>query len=125
MARQTAETFRRDADRTSQMTEMGVARRVLGTTCFAQGDFADALANLEEALRIYDLERDREAKFRFGNDIGAVATAYLAHAKWQFGELARARELIEQAVARAVEFCSCPDACHRPLFQGPLSHIAW
>jgi predicted ATPase len=108
LARQTAETFRRDADRTSQMTEMGVARRVLGTTCFAQGDFADALANLEEALRIYDLERDREAKFRFGNDIGAVATAYLAHAKWQFGELARARELIEQAVARAVESAHAP-----------------
>jgi class 3 adenylate cyclase/tetratricopeptide (TPR) repeat protein len=108
LAREIAETFRREANQTRQMTEVAVAHRVLGTTCFAQGDFTEALKNLEEALRIYDPGRDREAKFRFGNDIGAVATAYLAHAKWQFGELAQARGLIEKAVARGVESAHAP-----------------
>jgi class 3 adenylate cyclase/tetratricopeptide (TPR) repeat protein len=106
LARETAETFRREAEQAAQMDEAAVARRVLGTTCFAQGDFTEAVTNLEEALRIYD--PDREAKFRFGNDTAAVATAYLAHAKWQFGELARARELIEQSFARALESAHAP-----------------
>jgi predicted ATPase len=106
LARETAETFRREAEQAAQMDEAAVARRVLGTTCFAQGDFTEAVTNLEEALRIYD--PDREAKFCFGNDTAAVATAYLAHAKWQFGELARARELIEQSFARALESAHAP-----------------
>jgi predicted ATPase len=63
LALQTAETFQRDAEHTARVTELAVARRVLGTTCFAQGDFTEALANFEEALRIYDPERDRDAKF--------------------------------------------------------------
>jgi tetratricopeptide (TPR) repeat protein len=108
LARQAAETFQRDAEQTARLTELAVARRVLGTTCFAQGDFTEALVNLEEAIRIYDPARDRDAKFRFGNDIGAVATAYVAHAKWQFGELAQGRELIDQAVARAAEAAHAP-----------------
>ena len=106
MARETAETFRREAEQAAQMDEAPVARRVLGTICFAQGDFTEAVTNLEEALRIYD--PDREAKFRFGNDTAAVATAYLAHAKWQFGELTRARELIDQSLARAVDSAHAP-----------------
>jgi predicted ATPase len=50
LARQTAETFQRDAEHAARVTEAAVARRVLGTTCFAQGDFTEALTNLEEAL---------------------------------------------------------------------------
>ena len=46
---------------------------LLGLTCLCQGDFVEARAHLEEALRIYDPERDRDAKFRFGTDTGAVA----------------------------------------------------
>ena len=52
VARETAETFRREAEQVTQMEEVAVARRVLGTTCFAQGDFAEAVTNFEEALRI-------------------------------------------------------------------------
>jgi hypothetical protein len=45
---------------------------------------------------MYDPQRDREAKFRFGMDSGACATAYLAHTSWQFGEIERARALIDE-----------------------------
>jgi class 3 adenylate cyclase/tetratricopeptide (TPR) repeat protein len=108
LARKTAETFRREAEQMAQMTEAAVACRVLGTTCFAQGDFVEAVAHFEAALRIHDPERDHDAKFRFGSDSAAVAAAYVAHAKWQFGELTRARELIEQALARAIESAHAP-----------------
>jgi hypothetical protein len=50
-------------------------------TCLRQCDFIEAQANLVEALRIYDPERDHEAMFRFGQDTGANARAYLAFTK--------------------------------------------
>ena len=86
----------------------GVARRMLGLTCLHQGDLIDALAHLEEAARIYDPERDRDAKFRFGVETGASATLFLAHTRWQLGEIGRAQELIEEAVVRGVESAHGP-----------------
>jgi hypothetical protein len=44
------------------LAEAAVASRVLGTTCFAERDFAEALANLEEALRKYHLGHDLAAQ---------------------------------------------------------------
>jgi len=103
LARDTAEIFLRETEDGARMPEAAVARRILGLTCIYQGDFTEAQAHLEEALRIYDPERDREAKFRFGMDTGAGATVNLAHTNWLLGEVGRVRELIEEAVARAVE----------------------
>jgi predicted ATPase len=77
-------------------------------TCFRQGDFIEAQANLVEALRIYDPERDREARFRFGVDNGAAARGLLANTKWQLGEVGPARALIEEAVAHAIEIGHVP-----------------
>jgi predicted ATPase len=107
-AREAAETFRREAENEARMTEATVGSRILGVTCLWQGDFTAAQAHLEQALRLYDPERDREAKFRFGSDPGAAATAHLAHASWQLGEIRRARELIGDSVARAVESAHAP-----------------
>jgi tetratricopeptide (TPR) repeat protein len=103
LAREIAETFLREAERGARTTECGVGRRLLGHTCLWQGDFIEAQANLLEALRIYDPERDREAMFRFGPDAGAAARAYLASTKWLLGEVGPARALIEEAVALAIE----------------------
>jgi predicted ATPase len=103
LAREIAETFLREAERGARTTECGFGRRLLGATCFWQGDFIEAQANLVEALGIYDPERDREARFRFSLDTGAVARALLAITKWQIGEVGPARALIEEAVAHAIE----------------------
>ena len=103
VGRETAEAFRREAENAARMTEAVVGRRMLGLNCLWQGDFTLSQANLVQALRMYDPQRDREARFRFGMDSGACATAYLAHTSWQFGEIEQARALIDEAVARAVE----------------------
>jgi class 3 adenylate cyclase/predicted ATPase len=108
LAREIAETFRHEAEDAAWNTEAAVADRALGLTCLWQGDFTEAHANLMQAMRAYDPERHREAKFRFGMDTGACATAYLAHTSWQFGEIERARELIDEAVARAIETAHAP-----------------
>jgi predicted ATPase len=101
-AREIAETFLREAERGAR-TECGVGRRLVGSTCLWQGDFIEAQTNLVEALSMYDPERDREVRFRFGQDTGAVARAHLANTKWQLGEVGPARVLIEEAVAYAIE----------------------
>ena len=101
--REIAETFLREAERGARTTEYGVGRRLLGCICFWQGDFIETQANLVEALSIYDPERDREARFGFGPDYGAVVRAYLATTKWLLGEVGPARALIEEAVAHATK----------------------
>jgi predicted ATPase len=76
--------------------------------CLWQGDLVVARAHFEQALRIFDPERDREAKFRFGMDIGVSATVFLALTNWLLGEAGPARKLIEEAIARAVESVHSP-----------------
>jgi predicted ATPase len=112
LAREIAEVFLREAERGARTTERGVGRRLLGVTCLQQGDFIEAQANLAEALSIYDPERDRKAKFRFGPDTGATARAQLAHAKWPLGEVGPARALIEEAVAQAMDTGHVPTLVH-------------
>jgi class 3 adenylate cyclase/predicted ATPase len=102
-AREVAETFLREAERGTRTTECAFGRRLLGHTCLWQGDFIEAQSNLVEALSLYDPERDREARFRFGPDTGAVARGLLALTKWQLGEVGPARAFIEEAVAHAIE----------------------
>jgi predicted ATPase len=80
----------------------------LGLTVLYQGDFVEAKAHCEQTLRIFDPERDREAKFRLGTDARASATGYLALAAWCLGEAGRAREFMKEAVARAVESAHAP-----------------
>jgi predicted ATPase len=108
LAQQTAETFRREAESEARITEVAVARRFLGLTCHHQGDLGAARTNLEEALRIYDPQRDHDTKFRFGIDTGFGATAYLAHTYWMIGEVARARELIQEIVSSSVQSAHVP-----------------
>jgi tetratricopeptide (TPR) repeat protein len=117
LARQTAETFLREAERAARMPETVAALRYLGLTCLVQGHFVDARTHLEEVRRIYDPSRDRDASFRFGTDSLASATIYLAQVSWQFGEFKRARELSDEAVARAVESAHDPTLANIWLFR--------
>ena len=61
-AQETAEIFLREANTEGHMTEAAVASRILGTTCFWQGHFVEARAHLENSLKTYNPERDRDAK---------------------------------------------------------------
>jgi class 3 adenylate cyclase/predicted ATPase len=102
-AREIAETFLREAESGARTMECGYGHALLGHTCLRQGFFIEAQSNLAKSLSIYNPERDREVKFRFGQDPGAAARVYLAIAKWSLGEVGPARALIEEAVAQAME----------------------
>jgi class 3 adenylate cyclase/predicted ATPase len=103
LARERAEIFLREASNEARLTEVAVASRALGMTCMLGGNFLEAQAHLERALQIYDPKGDREVKFQFGWDISAGVPAILALTSWLLGDVARGRELMEEAIARAVE----------------------
>jgi class 3 adenylate cyclase/predicted ATPase len=107
-ARETAESFLREAEREARLTEISAAHRILGLILLWQGDFEEARAYFERVLITYDPERDRETKFRFGQDSRVAATSYLALAAWCFGDVRRGRELIGEACARAVDSAYAP-----------------
>jgi predicted ATPase len=103
MARETAETLRREAESEGRTTERVVGLRILGLTCLLQGDLIEGRAHLDEALRTYDPDRDRDAKFRFGQDAGAAVLTYLAFTNWLLGDVGDTRAQMEQGIARGVE----------------------
>ena len=122
-ARETVETFLREANERGARAEAAVAHRVLGLTCHAQGEFTIAQQHLEEALKLYDPQHDREVNFRFGQDTAASARAYLAHTDWQFGKFERMRELMEEAVAHAVESTHPPTLANVLYFNATLEAL--
>ena len=119
LALEAAERLLRGAVRAARPTEAAAGHRLLGLTRLVQGDFAQAREDCEQALRIYDPERDREAKFRLGVDTRAMATAYLALLAWHRGEVSRAVALMDEAVAHAAE------SAHVPTIVGVYLHQAW
>ena len=119
LALEAAESLLRGAERAARPTEAAAGHRLLGLTRLVQGDFAQAREHCEQALRIYDPERDREAKFRLGVDSRAMATAYLALLAWHRGEVSRAAALMDEAVAHAAE------SAHVPTIVGVYLHQAW
>ena len=102
-ARETAETFLREAEAEGRGTEAGVARRMLGLILLHQGELKAARLVLERALSDYIPERDGETQVRFGRDTEVSASAYLALAEWHLGEVDRARRLSDRAIRRADE----------------------
>ncbi len=102
-AHETAEAFLRDARSEGRKTELAAANRIVGMSFLSQGALEDAQAHLSEALLLYDPERDRDAKFRFGADTGAAAACYLAQTRWYLGEVDHAIELVEESRRRAGE----------------------
>ena len=114
-AQELAAAFLRQAEEAGRMTEAGVARRGLGLISYFLGDFVEARSHCERALASCDSEHEEEARERYGEYTGTLATAFLANASWQLGDVERSRELIETANRRAAELGHNPSMAN-PLF---------
>jgi predicted ATPase len=88
-----------------------------------EGDFTKAQMILEQVLQAYVPERDREAQYRFTVDTRVRAAQYLAHTSWLLGGVDRARELIEEAVARADESGHVPNQVNVYFFKAALETL--
>ena len=80
--------------------EAGVAHRILGTTHWFAGEYAEAREHLERALTLFQPGRDDDLAFRFGQDAGVAAMCYLAIASWPLGNVGRAVSLVDGAHER-------------------------
>jgi hypothetical protein len=125
--REAAKAFMRDAQCWPGSLEAAVAHRLVGTTYWFTGDYRGAHRHLEQAVAVYDSERNRHFITPFGYDPTAVATLYLACVLWPLGEVDRATDLIEQGLSLALQGehiptmvlahiirCSFFAICHQP-----------
>jgi predicted ATPase len=95
-----AQAFLDDVELRPGSPEAGVAHRAYGVTQWFTGNYSEACAHLEQAVAIFDPERDRDLAFRFGQDVGVSATVYLAIALWPLGQVDRAREIADATATR-------------------------
>jgi class 3 adenylate cyclase/predicted ATPase len=102
-AHELASAFLQEAEEARRITEAGVARRNLAWLNYYRGKFVEARTHCERALSACDPEHEEEARERYGEYTGIVATGCLALTSWQLGEVERARELIETTNQRATE----------------------
>ena len=93
----------RDCERRPQSGEASIAHRMRGVTHWCAGEFAASRGHLEQATAIFDPERDGNLAFRFGQDPGIVATAYLAEVLWLLGEVGLADQRMTETTARAAK----------------------
>ena len=93
----------RDCEGRPQSGEASIAHRMRGVTHWFAGEFVAARGHLEKAIAIFDPERDGDLAFRFGQDPGLVATAYLAQVLWLLGEVALADQRMTETTARAAK----------------------
>jgi predicted ATPase len=107
-ARELELSFLKEAEDTGRIVEAGVARRSLALVCYQAPDFLEARIHCERALETCELERERETQERFRDATGPIVMSVLAVTMWQLGEGGRARELIDQAVRRALELGHAP-----------------
>jgi tetratricopeptide (TPR) repeat protein len=97
-ARELALTLLREAEDAGQLTEASMADNFLGLVAYWHGDFVEARTHYERALAAPDLNHDPHfVGYR------ALASAHLAAAMWQLGEVERARDLINSAIQCASE----------------------
>jgi predicted ATPase len=93
-----------EAVSTALAPEIATAHRAIGLTQWiGRGDLVNAKVHLDEALRVYDPKWGHDDRFRLGLEPGLTAMAYLANTEWLLGNAARARNLIEDAVARSID----------------------
>ena len=95
-----AAAFLGDLEATPESPEAGVAHRAAGATCWFAGEYAQAQDHLERALALFQPGRDDDLAFRFGQDQGVSAMAYLALVLWPLGEIDRAASFMSRVVAR-------------------------
>ena len=77
-ARELASAFLREAEDAGRIIEAGVARRGLALICYYLGEFLEARTHCERALADCDPHHEEEARERYGEYTGTVATAILA-----------------------------------------------
>ncbi|MBV9564140.1 MAG: hypothetical protein JOY90_27400 [Bradyrhizobium sp.] len=117
-ARRHAEELMRLAKRYPHSDGEAFAGRILGSATLLNGDSTSGRVLLEETLGKYDADRDRSSAFVYGHDHFATCASYLCLALWHQGEIARAEEYKERAIAHARSLSHMNTLCLALAFTG-------
>jgi predicted ATPase len=101
MQQRAAVEFLAEAERHDETAPLCVSHRTLGTTYVQMGEFAAGRQHLERAWELYDPEHHSQAKYLYGQDIGATALSYLCWALWHLGYVDQAATIAAEAKKRA------------------------
>ena len=118
--REYATAFLRGVAAQPDLPEAVVAHRANGITAWCTGNFADARRHLEQALAIFNPNRDSDLAFSFGHDPGVAAMAYLSLTLWPLGEVDRARLLVGDMMRRTMEITHVGTICFANMHAGYL-----
>jgi class 3 adenylate cyclase/predicted ATPase len=116
--REQAQKFLAEIAARPEAPEAGVAQRISGLTHWFAGEFVEARAHFQQALTIFDPDRDGDLVFRFGHDPGLAAQVCLALTLWPMGEFDRARACVAEMAERL------PAVSHPPSLAYAHSHAA-
>ncbi len=126
-----AAAFLSDLEARPDSPEAGVAHRAAGLTCWFAGEYIEARDHLERALALFQPGRDNDLAFRFGQDAGVSAMAYLAIVSWPLGEVDCAVSLIDRMQTRMADLAHVGThaygKCHTAIFElmrGDLARAA-
>jgi class 3 adenylate cyclase/predicted ATPase len=76
-----------------------IGHRMLGTSFFNLGRTTEAVAELEQALALYQPDRHAGLAYQYGQDQRASGLTVLAQAQWQLGFPDHARAAVDEAIA--------------------------
>ena len=103
-----AEAFLVDVRNLPLSAEAGIAHHIFGVTCWFRGDYLEAQRHLEQALAIYDRQRDEELAHHFGYERGVDVMARLSLVLWPLGHVGRAARLLNTALSLAQQIGHIP-----------------
>jgi predicted ATPase len=107
--RKLAEQFFVLAENQGSMAPLLVGHGIMGISKVHTGDFAGALAHLDQVLRLYDPAEHRSLAARFGNDRRVGGFQYRAFAHWLLGYPEAALADADQALKVAREIGRAAD----------------
>ncbi len=118
-AREVAEQLLGMARRREAPADLIQAHRAMGHTLLWMGEFAPALTHFEQAIALYDPQRDRSLAFTSGQEPGVLARGFAAHVLWYLGYPDRALATMREALGMARELA------HPFSLAFALDHAAW
>ncbi len=118
-AHEIAEQLLDMAQRGADPVDLMQAHRVMGHTLLWSGEFTPALVHFEQAIALYDSQRDRSLALSYGQEPGVLSRGFAAHVLWYLGYPDRALKTMGEALSQARE------VAHPFSLAFALDHTAW
>src|SRR5262245_65452382 len=104
-ARELMEQLLNLAQRARDTALLVEAHWAVGDTLLWLGELAPARLHLEQAVALYDPQRDRSHAFLHGYDPGVASLCFLARVLWHLGYPDQAVRYSDQAITLARDLC--------------------